>query len=101
MIQVVAERQDSAISLLCRFSQRRLTAPGLDDGAALEVGAENLIPPDHRLAVFLQQRLNAEVEVSVQGGAVGKLVLARKLLNGRRVSPLRVLHLISANMKET
>src|SRR5579864_8935381 len=64
-VEVIAEREQAAITLLGCVAERFLPAPGLDDDALRQVGPENLVPAFHGLSVFRDDLLHTHVKVGL------------------------------------
>ena len=99
MIQVITVRENSAIAFARRLRQRLLPLPGLNYSVSGQARAQNFIPANHLLAMFAEDGLDTLVEIGVQFLAVSKSVLFTERLNRGVVKPLRVQHLVAADVE--
>src|ERR1039458_4726269 len=97
---VVASRKNPPVTLGGGFRQRFLAAPGLHYRARRKIGAEDLIPSDHVLPIFLENFLDALVEVSLDGQRVFEPVLLREGLHRLRLLPSLPISRVAADVEE-
>ena len=93
-------RKNAAITLGGSGGQRFGAAPGLNHGILRKVGAEDLIPADHVLAVFLQHFEDALIEIGLQREGVFEAVRFAEHLHFLGLRPRFAVDLIAADMEE-
>ena len=66
-VDVVTVGEDSGVSESRGFEERLPAAPRLDDNILRQALLEDLVPPDHPLAVFRQDGQDPLVKIALQG----------------------------------
>ncbi len=100
VVQIVAGREDSAIALGGGVGQRIGPAPGLNHGIPRQIGAEDFVPPDHVLAVPLQDLQHALVEIRLQRQRVFQVVRLGEGLHLLGLAPRLAVDLVAAHVKK-
>src|SRR5258708_17948238 len=65
-VQVIAEGEQTAVSLLGRGRQRLLPTPGLHDDSLRQIRMQYLVPSHHDFVMLAQDLLQALIEVGLQ-----------------------------------
>src|SRR5579864_6941844 len=98
-VEIVAGGQDSHVTPAGRLSQRFLAAPGLDHDVLGYTRMQHFVPPNHLLAVLLNQRTNALIEVTLEVGISLHAVLRHVGTDARIRVPLLAVDLVAADVE--
>ena len=99
-IDVIAGRQQSPVALFGGLRQRVRPAPGLNDDAVGQVGAENFVPSQHGFSVLADDLLHSLVEIGLQIIVVLQAVGAHEFLDLWVGVPLLAVYFVASDVKE-